>query len=630
MRTPSFLPGATLLLHVALALVTAGNSAAAQLQAPSPPSAPPGPAAPAELSRDWKRITSPGLTVAGNAPERDLRRVLRQIEDFRAALAALFPGLVLNDRTPTSLVVLRDPESFRRFQPRDERGRRRENVGGFFLPAAHMNYMVLGAYGDHEATFETVFHEYTHFILNRNFHALPLWLSEGLADFYSTFRSNYKEGRSLLGASPTLRRTILRKETLLPLERILTNDGAAGVTREPSLTFMFYAESWALVHYLEVGNDSRQGQLGAYIRALERGLPVEQAFAASFHTTFEGMRRELESYLRPPSLPAILLDFRSAVAHAAPDAAATPLLEADAAYLQGDILTLVGATRDAEEALTRALALDAGHVDARIALARVRGQQDRRDEQIALLQAITAAEPSKPAAQLYLADALFSVKHFQDAVLASERAVALDQASPRAWYGLSLAALATGRSSQAEAAMLQVVGRDGDPLWHRTRVYDAFAFGFDEAVVRSANAYVTVAGWGNESSPYVGYASALASLRLGRQAEATATLEKVRASVGAGSWQDTVAKFLLGTLTAEQFVARANDDGERTEAHAYAGMLEAIAGRRDDALKHLRWVKEHGLRNYFEYRMALATLERLGAGTGSTAPDPARAGSLER
>jgi lipoprotein NlpI len=100
-------------------------------------------------------------------------------------------------------------------------------------------------------------------------------------------------------------------------------------------------------------------------------------------------------------------------------------------------------------------------------------------------------------------------------------------------------------------------------------------------------------------------------MRLGRRADATSILEQIGAAAPLGSWQDLLARFLLEQLPADKLLAKAKTDGERTEAHAYVGAMDAIAGRRDEARMHLRWVIERGLRNYVEYRMAIADLARL-------------------
>ena len=567
--------------------------------------------APAPISKDWKRLRNADVTVVGNASEQELRTALKEIEDFRAVLVALFPGLKLTSRVATTMVVLKDFNTFRNFQPRDERGRRRENVAGYFTATPTMNYMVLGSFGDRDATLEVVFHEYTHFIVHQNIRALPLWVDEGTADFYSTFQSNYKNGKSLVGKAPNGRLAALLQRGMLPIDQIVTNAGSSTVYRDPGLVQVFYAQSWAFIHYLQLGNNgNRRGQISAYLAALDRGLRVEEAFNAAFGVTFAQMEKELDRYVHQGSLPAFLYP---------PPGASTDvdtltfdrLREVEAANLQADLLLQMGANEDAERLLTKALALEPSHTEATIALARVRALQDKRDEAIATLQAITAAKPDTFSAYLYLARMLRAAGKYDEAIRAAERAVALDGESAGAWYELNLSALASGRQKEADDAFTQIVSRDSDPGWYHTRTYDAYAIGRDEAVVRSATEYIRARGLGNESSPYVGYAAALATMRLGRPADATALLKRIEASVPLGSWQSLIAQFLQGQFSADKFLDKAKTDGDRTEAHAYIGAINAVQGKKEEAIVHLRWVKERGLRNYVEYRMAIADLDRL-------------------
>jgi tetratricopeptide (TPR) repeat protein len=562
-------------------------------------------------SKDWKRVRTRDLTVVGNASEQQLRTALKQIEDFRAGLVALFPGLRLTSRTPTTMVVLKDADAFRSFQPRDERGRRRENIIGYFTTTPEMNYMVLGAFGDRDATLEVIYHEYTHFILRQNFRSLPTWVNEGVADFYSTFRSNYKNGQSLVGTPPRGRLDGVRERPVKPLERILTNEGTAMLFRNPVDMAAFYAQAWAFIHYAQLGNDGkRRGQIGAYLRALDQGLPIARAFNEAFGVTFEQMQREIDAYVRRPAFAAVLFSPRTTTADIA-GLPVEPLTESDASYVQAALLLNVGATEDAARLLTNALAIEPSHSDAKIGLARVRSEQGHRDEAIADLEAIAAAAPGAFAAHLYLAGMLRASRRYEDALRAADRAVALDRESTYALYELNLSAIALGRAKEADDAMAQIMRQDSDPSWYRTRTYDAYALGRDEVVVGSAAAYIGAAGAGNESSPYVAYAAALASMRLGRQTEAAALLKEVEDTVSLDSWQQFVAQYLAGQRSADKLLAKASSDGERTEAHAYVGALSAVQGRQEDALFHLRWVKDHGLKNYVEFRMAIADLERL-------------------
>jgi tetratricopeptide (TPR) repeat protein len=435
-------------------------------------------------------------------------------------------------------------------------------------------------------------------------------VNEGIADFYSTFRSNYKNGMSLIGTPPQGRVEAIRERGVKPFERILTNEGTATLFRDPVTTFAFYAQSWAFVHYVQLGNEGkRRGQIGAYLHALDQGLPVDQAFNSAFGVTFEKMGTEVDLYVNRLSLPAFLYS-----PGASADVAALPIerpTESDANYLQAALLLQVGATEDAGRLIASALSVEPSHTDAKIVLARVKSRQGRGDEAIADLETITADKPTAFTAHLYLAGMLRTAGRYEDAMRAAERAVALDRESTHAWNELSLSAMASGRDKDADDALAQIMKRDSDPVWYRNRTYDAYALGRDEAVVRSATAYTRAAGEGNQSSPYVGYAAALASMRLGRQSDAAAMLKKVEDSVSLGSWQSFIAQFLQGQLSAEKVLDKAKSDGERTEAHAYIGALNAALARKEEALVHLRWVKEHGLKNYVEYRMAMADLDRL-------------------
>src|SRR2546423_14577428 len=102
-----------------------------------------------------------------------MRRALRHKKVFRAVLVAHFPEFKTTSRTLTMLIVLKDFNAFKTFQPRDERGRRSENIAGYFTTTPHVTYMALGAFGDRDATLELIFHEYTHLIVHHTFCSLP-------------------------------------------------------------------------------------------------------------------------------------------------------------------------------------------------------------------------------------------------------------------------------------------------------------------------------------------------------------------------------------------------------------------------------------------------------------------------
>jgi hypothetical protein len=118
----------------------------------------------------------------------------------------------------------------------------------------------------------------------------------------------------------------------------------------------------------------------------------------------------------------------------------------------------------------------------------------------------------------------------------------------------------------------------------------------------------------------VALAAVVAGWRLGQPADVAAIVADAKQVVNADSWLAALLEFASGALPADKLVSRAKDDGQRTEAHAYVGIKAAVDGKKDDALVHLRWVKEKGRKGYVEYDWALDELKRLEG--GATAANP--------
>ena len=95
-----------------LAAVAALLASVASLLAQSPG------AADQKLSRDWRRLSAPGLTVIGNARSGDLRKTAEEISRFRMAMQSILPALKTDPPAPTVAVVFRDDSALTPFKPR--------------------------------------------------------------------------------------------------------------------------------------------------------------------------------------------------------------------------------------------------------------------------------------------------------------------------------------------------------------------------------------------------------------------------------------------------------------------------------------------------------------------------------
>ena len=559
------------------------------------------------LSRDWKRLSTPAMTIVGNAREGDLRRAAIEMERFGQALAGLSPALRLDSPVPTMVVVFRDDGAFNPFKPRF-RGKVNENVAGYFSAQPHANYLVMAPSDNREFTYRVIFHEYTHYVVNRNFKRLPLWLNEGLADFYSTFAGSEKDGRTIIGRPIDYYVATLLTRSMMPLARFVAPGTAAEMYRDAAGTQLLYSQSWALTHYLLVGGrGARQRQLSLFIDTVNRGVPMDQAFTQAFGPDLSVLDRELQAYVRQFQLPAIMLN----PGRAAAPARADPMREIEALQIQGDLLANTGAFELADQHLSKALALDATFAPARLTRAMLRLREDRHDDALDIASAPDLMASPDFLAHFVRAEALRADGQYAEAIAAYRKAIALNAEPAHAYYGLSIAQLAAGdRGAAASFTMCQTIRPD--PGWYQSRQIEAMRLGLDQFVVSDAVNYLRMAGWQGDAGVYVLLPAALTHLRAGARDDALAVLADIERHVEPKSWQASLAGLLRGTVEPAALVARARkDDGLLTEAHAYIGILASIAGRREEALQHLHWVRDKGRKDFIEYSFALGELGRL-------------------
>ena len=558
------------------------------------------------LSRDWKRVRSEHFVAVGNTGEGQLRTAVVELERFRAALVTALPAARILSSAPTVLVLFKNDGDMSLFKPRDASGAIRRNVAGYYLTSPEGNRMVSAVYPSRDDTYQVIFHEYAHDILHRSGRGLPLWVEEGLADFYGTFRTDGPSS-GILGSVPLWRGETLRTARIsLSFDEMFTDEGAANVVRSPLGAQTFYAEAWALTHFLTVG--PRTGQLTEYLQALDRRLPPRDAFRAAFRVSFEDLQGELRRYLEQRRLPGRHITFSQLPAVAD---AVEPMAEADVLQIQGDLLLRHGALDDAEPLIRRLVQLEPSSVAGRLTLASLHRARQRHEDAISTLRGVVTDAPSNFGARYWLAHDLTSTDRGSEAMGMSMAAASLNSQSPDAWLQVSVAALSLGLQSQADEAMAKARAISPSPSWLFLRAQRLWTTGGYSNLVKDIDAYVHDIGADADTASYAAFLGVLASWRLQQPERAGALL----AAVGPGSdptgWTAVVTQFFKGSLPPRSFLERARGRGQQTEAHAYVGIKAAIDGHREEAVQHLQWVEEQGNRLFIEYNLAVAELKRI-------------------
>ena len=307
----------------------------------------------AEARERWVELRSPNFLLVSNAAPADAESILSRIERFRIALSRVLPERRLRSEVPTQIYAFRDFDSFESFLPRTEDGV--APAAGYFRAGAFKNVIAVDVSAGRGSYERVVFHEYVHLMLSLGVQEYPLWFEEGLAEFYAATRLS--DDGAEVGAAERTHRLVLAEHPLLEMEELLGADETWPLSASPRDQALFYAQSWALVHYLVVGQGlSGRRALSRYLGTLGGDADPLRSFDDAFGKTPAEVGEELRDYLEkgqlgslhyPLSLPAVTGTF-----------ALRELSRAEVQLRWGELFLFTGRMKEARMCLDEACRLD--------------------------------------------------------------------------------------------------------------------------------------------------------------------------------------------------------------------------------------------------------------------------------
>ncbi len=345
----------------------------------------------------WTSVRSRNFFLIGNASEKEIKQVGTRLEQFREVFTLLFKGMNFSATVPTTVVVFKSDSSYRPFKPN-------ANTAGYFQPGPDVNYITLTTEVKGEQNpYNVIFHEYTHLLVNNTMGNAPTWFNEGLAEYYSTFSISGDQKVEL--GKPIASHVYLLRDKILPLRTLFQVDQKSPYYNERDKQSVFYAESWALLHYLILGNNGQRAALiSPFIKLMDAGVPMEEAFQQTFQSTFEKMEKELREYVRHDRYPIVTGEFKQKVTFDT-EMQTAPISDAEAQAYLGDLL-LHSNRAESESYLQKALALDPGLEMANASLAMLRVRQGKLDEARQSLERAVSANSQNYLIHYYYAYAL--------------------------------------------------------------------------------------------------------------------------------------------------------------------------------------------------------------------------------
>jgi tetratricopeptide (TPR) repeat protein len=354
---------------------------------------------PVSAKDNWLMVRSKNFLLVGNAGEKEIRQAGMRLEQFREVFSRLFTGANVKSPVPTTVIVFKSDSSYRPFKPIP-------NVAGYFQPGPDVNYITLTTEyrGVEQNTFSIIFHEYTHLLVNATSGNVPTWFNEGLAEYYSTF-SITDDQQVMLGKPISNHVFLLREKKMLPLRALFQVDHKSPEYNERAKQSIFYAESWALMHYLIQSKEGqRLKEMGKFLDLMNANVPMEEAFQKAFSMTFVEMEKELRNYVQRDRYPVTSWQFENKVKFDN-EMQAAPITEAEAQAYLGDLL-LHSNRPEAEAYLQKALELDPNLAMAHASLGMLRVRQQKPIEARKSLERAVAGNSQNYLTHYYYAYAL--------------------------------------------------------------------------------------------------------------------------------------------------------------------------------------------------------------------------------
>ena len=329
----------------------------------------------------WLRVESANFEVVGNAAEADIKAVADRLERFREAISKVIS--VKPNAVKTRVVVFKDDASFRAFKPKRPDGTPDDLVAGLFQPGEDVNYIAVPAGG---ADLSTIYHEYTHDVLNASFGRteIPAWLNEGLAEYFQTFRI-VNERTALIGEAPRTHISLLQRGPLIPWDEFFSVDNYSLQERGAHSRTLFYAQAWAVIRHVVETATEKNGLDPKEIQEQIRKSDRKQLDAA------------VKGLITAQAAP-VMVNLGATA-----ETTAAPISEPRANAYLGDLLYHLKEYRDAETYLKAALAADPKLAAANASLGMVNLRQRKFAEAKRFLEAAVAGDADNHIVHYYYA-----------------------------------------------------------------------------------------------------------------------------------------------------------------------------------------------------------------------------------
>lgn len=360
---------------------------------------------------EWHKAESDRFVIYADGRPGELKEFAEMLERFHVAME-LETGRKVAKPSPSNRLTIYMLGTMEKL--REVYGNRNSSIGGFYIPRAigSVAFVPNMRVGDSASvgvgtrntrpvdplgqSLRVMLHEYAHhFLIASARNAMPRWLSEGAAEYFSSARFN-DDGSVDIGLPNNSRAYEISQAEPVSVRELLDYD--LYLKNRGKRYDAFYGRSWLLYHYLRFSRE-RSGQLVAYWRAVAGGEDSITAGERIFGD-LDKLESELREYGRQRKMSGMRFSNKDM---AIGSVAVGKISKGHAAMMD----VIVRSKRGVDEKLAAEVVVKA--------------------------RAVAAQYPDDPAVQEALAEAEFDAGNDEAAIAAADKAIAADRNAKNAY-----------------------------------------------------------------------------------------------------------------------------------------------------------------------------------------------------
>jgi len=253
----------------------------------------------AESPPAWTVAKSDHFEIYSQAGGDAARSALIWFEELRAFFQQT--GVDLDERQPIRVIAFRSAKEYNAY-------RLRPTADAYYVGTESRDYIVMPALGADR--FRVAAHEYAHAMMHAAGLKFPLWLGEGIAEFFSTIRIG-AQGCEIGGELPA-HSQVLQRRAWVPLADLFALSEKSPFLESRENSSVFYAESWMITEML-VLSPAYSSRLSDLFAALKSGAPGVQALPSVYGKPLNRIARDAQLWAvkrnaQPVKLPGVSMD----------------------------------------------------------------------------------------------------------------------------------------------------------------------------------------------------------------------------------------------------------------------------------------------------------------------------------